>query len=84
MARWGYIKGQGRWYQRKTGTKRFPDSGVVKSNGRQVGLEKVGHHHYGVDKIKPKKTVSKIYKRHSFKSKKGKKSYRGGYRRGLR
>ena len=81
MAKWGYTKGEGRWYKRATGTRRFPDSGVVKSNGTKVGTEKVGMHHYGLDKGKPKKKFSKIYIPHKIK---GKGKRRGGYRRKLR
>lgn len=84
MARiWGYQKGEGRYYRRKTGTKRFPDSGKIKSDGRSVGKEITGKHNYGVDVIKPKKKYSKRYKEHPFVSH-GKKRYRGGYKRKLR
>jgi len=87
MAKWGYDKGEGRWYKRATGTRRFPDSGVVKSNGTKLSnKEIVGHHTYGVlgdagGKTKFKKKVSKIYQSHSVK---GKRKKRGGYRRRLR
>ena len=82
MVKWGYISGKGRYYQRVTGTKRFPDSGRVMSGNTTLSKKEiVGKHHYGSDAKKPKKTISKIYRRHKVK---GTNRYRGGYRRSLR
>ena len=84
MKYWNYKKGKGRFYDRGTGTIRYPDSGDVYIGDRKVGTEKVGQHKYGFDKgFKKKKPVSKTYKKHPFRSH-GKIRYRGGYRRRLR
>ena len=85
MVNCGYKKGEGRFYRRETGTIRFPDTGEIKSSvtGKKIGSEKVGSNIYGQDKGKPKKVISKIYKPHRVKTKRGVIS-RGGYRRRLR
>lgn len=79
---WGYDKG-GRYYKRTTGTRRYPDSGNVKSDGKTISKEKTGKHHYGQDRGKVKRKFSKKYRSHSFISH-GRKATRGGYRRALR
>lgn len=83
MGIWGYDKKDGRYYQRVTGTRRYPDSGKIKSDSKSVGKEITGKHHYGRDKGRIKKKYSKPYKEHGF-TVKGKKRYRGGYTRRLR
>lgn len=84
MSNWGYKKGEGRFYKRVTGTIRFPDDGTIKSSptGLKLGLEKSGHNVYGLDKGKPKKVISKQYKTHKVKTKRGV-TIRGGYTRRL-
>ncbi|MEA2037525.1 MAG: hypothetical protein U9O94_08500 [Nanoarchaeota archaeon] len=85
MAQWGYKKGEGRFYERESGSLRFPDSGDIRNtkSGRVIGSEPVGNNLYGADKVKKKKLLSKPYRVHKLKIK-GKTVKRGGYRRKLR